>query len=132
MKKLIQKIRDFLVFAIFPHVRKYGVDWVEDLPKQTKKNIIYIIGGRKYPFYAAIPCPMKNCEKIIHLAISEDFAKNKKWDIHEHKDKTLSVYPSIHVIDSSCRCHYWIRQGHVIWSELPPFFVPKENKKPNA
>ena len=99
--------------------------WVNDLPEPIEKNTIYIIGGREYPFYAAVTCPKRKCEKVIHLEISSDF--ERRWQFKEHKNGTLTFNPSIHVTKYPCRCHYWIRKGHVTWSEMPLFFVPKEH-----
>ena len=108
--------------------KRYRTKWVEDLPDNIEKNTIYIIGGRKYPFYAAITCPKKRCKKIIHLEISPDSVR--KWEVQEHKNETLTLNPSIFVTKHSCKCHYWIREGRVVWCEMPPFFVPKENLIP--
>ena len=106
--------------------RQYKTEWVEDLPESTHENTVYIIGGRENPFYAALTCPRKKCRKVIHLEISPEF--RRRWTVHEHEDGALSLNPSIDIIDSPCRCHYWIKRGHVVWCDMPPFRVPKENR----
>lgn len=107
--------------------RKYSTQWVEDLPDFPVKNTVYIIGGRKHPFYAAVVCPRKKCKKVIHLAISPEVSK--RWTMTEHKDGAISLSPSISVINSPCRCHYFLRKGRIVWCEFPPLFVPKQNRK---
>jgi len=106
--------------------RRYKTQWIEDLPEHPVRNTVYIIGGRKYPFYAAMRCPKRKCQKIIHLEV--DPQSRKGWRITEHKDGSLSLMPSVHIIDSSCGCHYWLKKGHIVWSEVPPFRVPEENR----
>lgn len=114
------------LFNLFWRFRKrYETQWVEDLPDCPKKNTVYIIGGREHPFYAAVACPRKKCRKLIHLGIS--LQMQTRWRVTEHEDGTLSLFPSVFVIDSSCHCHYWFRNGRIEWCDAPPLFVPREN-----
>jgi len=124
--KIFLKVINFFERA----TRQYKTEWVEDLPEDTSNNTVYIIGGRENPFYAALTCPHKRCKKIIHLQISPQF--QRRWQIREHEDGALTLNPSIDIIDSSCRCHYWIKKGHVVWCDIPPLFVPKENQIPRS
>jgi len=121
MSKLLLKVWQFLTAGTY-----YKSKWVEDLPDMPQKNTIYIIGGRKYPFYAAITCPRKKCRKIIHLQI--DTEASKRWRVKEHENGALSLSPSIHIIDSPCGCHYWIKEGRTVWCEIPSLCVPRENQ----
>ena len=107
--------------------RSYRVEWVEDLPDSPRARTVYVIGGREHPFYAAVVCPRQKCGEVIHLEISEQFPK--RWKLSEHENRTVSLHPSIHVTGRACRCHYWLRRGRIEWSESPPLFVPKTNKK---
>ena len=99
---------------------------MEDLPEKTDRKTIYIIGGREHPFYAAFSCPRKQCKQTIHLEISPDF--KKRWKVYEHEDGSLTFSPSVYIADSPCKCHYWIRNGHIVWCDVLPLTVPKENK----
>ena len=114
-----------MILNLFERLRQYKIKWVEDLPKQIDKNTIYIIGGHEHPFYAAVTCPRKKCRKVIHLEVSKQF--DKRWSVKE-EDGVVSLSPSIYVTDSPCKCHYWIKNGHVIWHGLPPLFIPKSNR----
>ena len=114
------------IFNLIERFRKYKTEWVEDLPTQTYKNTVYIVGGHKYPFYAAVTCPRRKCEKVIHLEISKQF--KKRWSVKQ-ENGVISLYPSIYVTNSPCKCHYWIKNGHVIWHSLPPIFVFKGGNK---
>jgi len=103
----------------------YKTEWVEDLPDNPEKNTIYIVGGHEHPYYATLPCPRKNCKRIIPLEIAQDF--ETRWRFKEHEDGTLTLQPSIYVTKYPCKCHYQIRKGHVEWCEIPRIFVPKKN-----
>lgn len=114
------------IFNTWARFRPYRTEWVEDLPDDLQKNTVYIIGGRKHPFYAAIVCPRRTCRQVVHLDVSPQV--DKRWSITEHADGQISLSPSVHVTGLPCRCHYWLRKGRIVWSESPPFFVPKENR----
>ena len=109
----------------FERGRKYKTMWVEDLPDNPERNCVYIIGGRKYPYYAAVVCPRKKCKNVVHLEISPEF--QHRWKFKEHHDGSITLSPSIHVTELPCKCHYWIEWGRVIWAEWPSLFVPKSN-----
>lgn len=114
------------ILNLFECFRQYNTEWVEDLPEHTNKNVIYIIGGRKYPFYAAFSCPRKKCRKTVYLEVSQKF--KKRWSITESKQGRLSLSPSVKIIDSSCKCHYWFKKGHIVWHSVPPLIVPRKNR----
>ena len=101
--------------------------WVEDLPHNPQRDCLYIIGGREYPYYAAVVCPRKKCKNVVHLEISSDV--QHRWKFTEHDDGSITLSPSIHVTKLPCKCHYWIKRGRVSWAEWPPIFVPKSNRE---
>lgn len=107
--------------------RKYRTRWVADLPEKPERNTAYVIGGRKYPYYAAITCPRKKCRIIVHLEVSAEF--KKRWKLIEHDDGSISLSPSIHVTKAPCHCHYFLKKGKITWAEPPVFFVPAENRR---
>jgi len=111
----------------FERFRKYSTQWVEDLPDAPMRNTVYIIGGREHPFYAAVVCPRKKCAKVIHLGISPEIPQ--RWKMTEHGDGTVSLSPSISIIDSPCKCHYFFRKGRIEWCDAPPLFVPEQNRR---
>lgn len=121
---MLVKIRN-----LFERLRRYRTLWVEDLPSTPSRNTIYIVGGRLYPYYAAMVCPRKGCSRLIQLEISPEF--KKRWFVKEHHDGTLTLSPSIYINKSKCKCHYWIRKGYVVWTESPSCLVPKENRRSN-
>jgi len=104
----------------------YRTEWVEDLPDLVTKNTVYVIGGKRHPFQAAVVCPRKRCRQIVHLDVSPELPR--RWLMTVHPDGTLSLHPSIHVTGRSCRCHYWLQHGRIHWSEAARIFVPKENR----
>ncbi len=115
------------ILNLFEYFRRYETQWVEDLPDNLKRDTVYIIGGRDHPFQAVVVCPRKKCKEAIHLAISPE--SRKKWKVTEHKDKSISLSPSIYVTGLPCKCHYWLKRGKIIWYEMPSLLVPRKNKR---
>ncbi len=93
----------------------YKTVWTENLPDNLKKRIIYIVGGKEYPFQAVFLCP-KSCSKTITLNISKQHQKSERWSLAEHKDGTVTLYPSVWMKTLDCNCHYWFKKGRIIWT----------------
>lgn len=115
-----------LLFNLLAGRRRYRTEWLDDLPVDVQRETVYIIGGRRHPFYAAIVCPRRACRQVIHLDLSPEV--QKRWRLSEHQDGSISLRPSVHVTAMRCRCHYWFREGRIQWAEAPPIIVPKENR----
>ena len=114
------------ILNLVARCRRYRAAWVEDLPENVARQTVYIIGGRKHPFYAAVICPRRTCRQVIHLDLSPQ--ADKPWRLVEHTNGSISLAPSIHVTAMPCRCHYWLKHGRIIWAERPSLLVPKENR----
>ena len=115
-----------LLFNLLAGRRRYRTEWVEDLPEGAQRETVYIVGGRRHPFYAVIVCPRRACRQVIHLDLSHQV--EKRWRLREHQDGSISLCPSVHVTAMRCGCHYWFREGRIRWAEAPPLAVPKENR----
>lgn len=121
---IIRKMIRFF-FNCVAWFRPYRSEWVEDLPDETARDTIYVVGGRRYPFQVVVVCPRRACKQLVHLDISPSISK--RWSMTEHGDGLLSLLPSVHVTGLRCRCHYWVRHGRIRWNEAPCLRVPKEN-----
>ena len=114
------------LFNCIARFRPYRAEWVEDLPGEVGKDTIFVVGGRRHPFQAAVVCPRRACRQVIHLDIAP--ALSKRWALVEHENGLVSLSPSVHVTGLPCRCHYWVRRGRIRWSEAPRLRVPEENR----
>ena len=114
-----------LIFNLLASRRRYRTEWVEDLPDDVQRETVYIIGGRRHPFYAAVVCPRRACRQVIHLDLSHGV--EKRWRMNEHADGSISLTPSVQVTAMRCGCHYWFRKGRIRWAAAPRLAVPREN-----
>ena len=94
----------------------YRTEWVEDPPERPKPRVVYIVGGREYPFDAAFVCP-RGCGELLQVDISPK--QRKSWRVSEHEDGTISLSPSVR-LTKECGCHFWLRRGRIVWCEAPP------------
>lgn len=106
--------------------RPYRTEWVDDPPDEPRPRTVYVVGGRRHPFYTVVACPRRACRQVVNLDVSPEVKPH--WRIKEHTDGTLSLHPSIRVTGLPCKCHYWLRSGRVVWSEAPKVFVPRRNR----
>lgn len=115
MLKILKKALIFLnkIFNFFQYT--YRTVWIEDLPEKLKKKTMYIVGGEKHPFQAVFLCP-KSCGKRMTLNISTQHNKWDRWNLTKHKNGTISLYPSIWMRSFDCNCHYWFKEGRIIWT----------------
>ena len=106
--------------------RPYRTEWVDDPPDEPRPRTVYVVGGRRHPFYTVVACPRRACRQVVNLDVSPEVKPH--WRIKEHPDGTLSLHPSIRVTGLPCKCHYWLRSGRVVWSEAPKVLVPRRNR----
>ncbi len=90
-----------------------GIQWVNSMAQgdeaiQARKLVV--VGTREHPKWLRFLCPC-GCEEVVALNLMK--SHQPRWAIEPHRDRTLSVSPSI---DSrTCRSHYWIRHSHIDW-----------------
>ena len=114
------------LFNVIARFRPYRTEWVEDLPDRIGRDVAYVIGGRRYPFSVAMVCPRRACREVVHLDLSKEV--EERWRLKEHARGEISLWPSVHVTGRRCQCHYWLRDGRIVWAEKPCLIVPRENR----
>lgn len=120
MKRKFVQVVNFFIHLFRP----YRTEWVEDLPEEPRKKFIYIVGGREYPFEAKFLCPL-GCGDILSVDIAPEH--KKRWNVTEHQNGAISLTPSVW-LRTECRCHFWMREGHIVWCEVPPFRIAWKRK----
>ncbi|MDO6719709.1 DUF6527 family protein [Psychrosphaera sp. 1_MG-2023] len=92
---------------------KYVVKYVDELPFNLRKGVVYVIGDEEFQAVASFHCPC-GCGKVIDLNLLP--ASNKpRWTIcTPHGKPTLS--PSIWR-KVGCKSHFFIRNGKVVWAK---------------
>ena len=86
--------------------------------ENPEKNTVYIIGGRKHPFYAAVSCPRQHCRQIIHLdVVSTGDQKVAHNGAFEWPDLSIALGPCD---GSSLRMSLLVTKGTNCLERSPP------------
>lgn len=105
--------RDWLDSAWFaPSFRCVSVvESADDIPSTMERNAAVLVGSSQYPKWIAFDCP---CGKGHRIMLNLDRSRYPFWSAHQDRDR-LSISPSVDYEDECRRCHYFIRNGKVIW-----------------
>ena len=104
---------NFILNFIRKFRRPFKTVYLSDTPDRLSKKTLYIIGEGKYKWYSVMLCP-GGCSSVLYMNLMKD--TNPNWQLTEHADGTVSLYPSIWR-QKECRCHFWLRHGFVDWCE---------------
>lgn len=83
----------------------------EDLPKQLKPLVLYIVEEDGIQEQAAMICPC-GCGKTLQMNLLTD--DRPCWRVTRHTDGTSSLHPSVWR-QKDCRSHFWFKRGRVEW-----------------
>lgn len=92
---------------------RYKVEIIPDNPnpENLKKNIIYVVGDKKYVKWAYIKCPC-GCNNSIMLSLNKNSFPS--WSVKQDKLGRATISPSINKLDG-CRSHFLVKKGKLIW-----------------
>jgi hypothetical protein len=80
-------------------------------PDNLQKDLVYVVGEKKYKKWAYLKCPC-GCEDIIMLSLNKK--EFPSWSVKKDKIGRASISPSIHKLDG-CKSHFLIKKGKLIW-----------------
>jgi hypothetical protein len=81
-------------------------EFVEFIPRERQPGVIYI----SIPFATAVHSCFCGCDTKVVTPISP-----AGWQLL-YDGESVSIYPSVGNWGFSCRSHYWIRRGWVVWA----------------
>lgn len=84
---------------------------VEELPDFLDKQNLYLVGEGNYIWFITMLCPCK-CGEVIQLSLMAN--NHSRWQLTEHFDGTVSLYPSIWRT-VGCRSHFFIHKSLITW-----------------
>lgn len=92
--------------------RRYHIMETEDLPDRLNRRTLYVVTEGRRPVYAALACPRRRCGDTLNLNLLPDDLP--LWALTEHPSGIPSLDPSIWR-RNTCGCHFWLREGRIIW-----------------
>lgn len=93
---------------------QYKVEILPDNPNPDilKKDIVYVVGGKKYMKWAYLKCPC-GCNDSIMLSLNKNSFPS--WSIKRDKFGRATIHPSINKLEG-CKSHFLIKKGRLIWA----------------
>ena len=94
---------------------QYKVEILPDNPNPDilKKDIVYVVGEKKYVKWAYMKCPC-GCNEPIMLSLNKNSFPS--WSIKQDKFGRATIHPSINKIEG-CKSHFLIKKGRLIWAQ---------------
>lgn len=83
----------------------------EQLPKQLKPRVLYIVKEDGFEEQAAMLCPC-GCGRTLQMNLLTD--ERPCWRVTRNRDGTATLHPSVWR-KKDCASHFWFRNGRVEW-----------------
>lgn len=93
---------------------QYKVEIINDNPnsENLKKDIIYVVGEKRYMKWAYMKCPC-GCNDTIMLSLNRNISPS--WSIKQDKLGRATISPSINKLNG-CKSHFLVKSGKLIWA----------------
>jgi hypothetical protein len=90
------------------------VESADEVPDRLPRNgsVIVVSGG--LPKWIVFDCP---CRKGHRVLLNTDPGRHPAWAVSRSWRGKLSISPSVDFHDGARRCHYFVRNGRIIWAK---------------
>jgi hypothetical protein len=97
------------------HWRSLGVvDSADDVPELLPSNGLVLVGSHGLLKWVAFDCP---CRRDHRILLNVDPGRRPFWQLTKDGAGRLSVSPSVDARNGQRRCHYFIRDGRILWAK---------------
>jgi len=86
------------------------VDAADEVPLRLPRRGFVLVGSRQRPRWLAFDCPCRARHRVLATL---DSAHSPHWNLG--RTRKLTVWPSFDCRGPAGRCHYFIRDGRVLW-----------------
>ncbi len=90
------------------------VDDADEVPAQLPPNGVALVGDAKHPKWIVFDCPCRGGHRIM---INADRNRKPSWQLGLAPTKRLTISPSVDYADGQRRCHYFVRDGKIVWAK---------------
>jgi len=90
---------------------------MDDVPKRLG-DTVYLIERGGTLRWAVLMCPC-GCGKRVEANLMR--SRWPRWRVRRHKDRSITLMPSLWLSSDDCGSHFWIYRNRVVWvSEKKP------------
>lgn len=84
----------------------------DEVPDRLPRNGVALVRDTDRVKWIVFDCPCRTGHRIM---LNTDAVRKPSWSLNEIKPLTIS--PSIDFRSANMRCHYFIRNGRIVWAK---------------
>jgi hypothetical protein len=86
------------------------VESADEVPNRLPRNGAVLVGPKNRPKWIVFDCP---CRRGHRIMLNTDRARQPYWSTTV--DGRLTIAPSVDSHHAMRRCHYFVRNGRIMW-----------------
>ena len=86
----------------------------DEVPDKLPRNGAVLVGSASHLKWIVFDCP---CRRGHRIMLNTDPLRRPTWQVANGSTRHLTVTPSVDYQDEHFHCHYFIRDGKVLWAE---------------
>jgi Family of unknown function (DUF6527) len=83
----------------------------DEIPSRLPRNGVVLVGSLHAPKWLGFDCPCRNGHRVL---LNLQLRHLPRWRLIENRP--LTVLPSVDERGPAGRCHYFMRQGKIVWT----------------
>jgi hypothetical protein len=100
-------------FVLLPWRIVGDVESADDIPSELPRHGAVVVGAGNKLKWIAFDCP---CQLRHRIMLNLDASRYPYWRVRRGKKDRLTISPSVSSLENNVHCHYFIREGKVIWT----------------
>ncbi|WP_350356539.1 DUF6527 family protein [Methylocystis iwaonis] len=89
-----------------------SVSSADEVPQRLPRNAIVLVGDLRHIKWIVFDCPCRTGHRIM---LNSDPVRRPYWTLNA--SSRLGIYPSVDYRGTDRRCHYFVRNGKIIWTK---------------
>jgi hypothetical protein len=90
------------------------VESANEVSERLPRNGVTLVGTATMPKWIAFDCPCRTGHRIM---INADTHRRPFWRLTTDQRGRVTISPSVDYSDQSRRCHYFVRNGKILWAK---------------
>ena len=90
-----------------------SVESADEIPDNLPRNASVVVSSGGISKWISFDCPCRSGHRIL---LNTDKGRRPAWSVAYSAAGRLSINPSVDYHDSKRRCHYFVRNGKILWA----------------
>lgn len=90
------------------------VDNADEVSARLPRNGVALVGAVTAPKWMVFDCPCRSGHRIM---INADAKRKPFWRLGMAGRRKVTISPSVDYADGRRRCHYFVRDGKILWAK---------------